>query len=110
MFFKCCPGKGLTMKIYYNPRLKSFARELRNNSTLSEVLLREQLKECKLGGFQFARQKPIGEYIVDFFCPRLGMVIEIDGEATLTAGIRIPRGKNIWSPSDCGLRVSLTGM
>ena len=69
------------MKIYYNQKLKSLARELRKNSTLAEVLLWKQLKGRKLGGLQFARQKPIGEYIVDFFCPRLRLVIEIDGES-----------------------------
>ncbi|MEA2064058.1 MAG: DUF559 domain-containing protein [Gemmatimonadota bacterium] len=69
------------MKIYYNRKLKSLARELRKNSTLAEVLLWNQLKGRKSGGLQFARQKPIGEYIVDFFCPKLGLVIEIDGES-----------------------------
>lgn len=32
-------------------------------------------------GYQFYRQKPIGEYIVDFFCAKLKLVIEIDGES-----------------------------
>ena len=32
-------------------------------------------------GYQFMRQKPIGEYIVDFFCSKLRLVIEIDGES-----------------------------
>ena len=34
-------------------------------------------------GYQFLRQKPIGNYIVDFFCPKLNLVIEIDGESHL---------------------------
>ncbi len=69
------------MKIYYNPKLKSRARELRNNSTLSEVLLWNQLKARKMKGYQFMRQKPIGNYIVDFFCSKLKLAIEIDGES-----------------------------
>ena len=69
------------MRIYYNPKLKKLARELRNNSTLSEVLLWNQLKARKMRGYQFMRQKPIGEYIVDFFCSKLKLVIEIDGES-----------------------------
>ena len=69
------------MKIYYKPKLKSRARELRNNSTLSEVLLWNQLKARKMKGYQFMRQKPIGNYIVDFFCSKLRLVIEIDGES-----------------------------
>ncbi len=69
------------MKIYYDPKLKKLARELRNNSTLSEVLLCNQLKARKMGGYQFMRQKPISEHIVDFFCSKLKLVIEVDGES-----------------------------
>ncbi len=69
------------MRIYYNPKVKKLARELRNDSTLSEVLLWNQLKARKMRGYQFMRQKPIGEYIVDFFCSKLKLVIEIDGES-----------------------------
>lgn len=69
------------MKIYYNPRLKGLARELRNNSTLSEVLLWQQVKNKQLRGYDFHRQKPIDEYIVDFFCSNLNLIIEIDGES-----------------------------
>ena len=71
------------MKIYYNPKLKARSRNLRNNSTLSEVLLWNQLKARKMKGYQFMRQKPIGNYIVDFFCSKLKLVIEIDGESHL---------------------------
>ncbi|MBN2730825.1 MAG: endonuclease domain-containing protein [Balneolaceae bacterium] len=69
------------MKIYYNPKLKPLARQLRNNSTLAEVLLWNELKNRKMLGYQFMRQKPIGEFIVDFYCAKLKLVIEIDGES-----------------------------
>jgi very-short-patch-repair endonuclease len=69
------------MRIYYNNKLKTLSRELRKNSTLSEVLLWNQLKSRKIKGYQFMRQKPISEYIVDFFCSKLKLVIEIDGES-----------------------------
>jgi very-short-patch-repair endonuclease len=69
------------MKIHYNPKLKQRARELRKNSTLSEVLLWEELKNRKMYGYRFLRQKPIGNYIVDFFCNKLKLVIEIDGDS-----------------------------
>jgi len=65
--------------ILYNPKLKQLAKNLRNNSTLSEVLLWQQLKGRKMKGFDFHRQKPIANYIVDFFCHDLMLVIEIDG-------------------------------
>ena len=67
------------MKIYYNPKLKALSRELRKRGTLAEVLLWNELKARKIKGYQFMRQKPIGDYIVDFFCNKLKLVIEIDG-------------------------------
>ncbi len=67
------------MKIRYNPKLKALARELRKNSTLSEVLLWNHLKGGQMKGYQFMRQKPIDDYIVDFYCSKLTLIIEIDG-------------------------------
>lgn len=69
------------MKIYYHPKLKALARKLRNNATLSEVLLWNEIKARKMLSYSFKRQKPIGNYIVDFYCPKLKLVIEIDGES-----------------------------
>lgn len=63
----------------YNPKLKARAKELRKNSTLSEVLLWERIKNRQIKGYGFARQRPIDNYIVDFFCKELLFVIEIDG-------------------------------
>ncbi len=71
-------------KIYpYNPKLKPLAQKLRNNMTLSEVILWEHLKGKQMEGIDFHRQKPLGNYIVDFFCNELGLAIEIDGESHL---------------------------
>jgi len=67
------------MIVHYNKRLKKHARELRKNSTFSEVLLWQQLKKKLMMGHDFHRQKPIDEYIVDFFCPELKLIIEING-------------------------------
>ncbi len=67
-------------KIYpYNPKLKLLARKLRNKSTYTEILLWNQLKNKKLNGYDFHRQKPILNYILDFFCHELFLAIEIDG-------------------------------
>jgi len=63
----------------YNKNLKAFSRFLRNNSTLSEVLLWMELRAGQLKGYTFNRQKPLDNYIVDFYCKRLNLVIEIDG-------------------------------
>ncbi len=65
--------------IPYNPNLKEIARELRNNSTLSEALLWRHLKGRQMRGYDFHRQKPLDQFIVDFFCHELMLVIEIDG-------------------------------
>jgi very-short-patch-repair endonuclease len=64
--------------IPYNPKLKTLARQLRQNSTLAEVLLWLKLKS-KSYGYEFHRQLPIDEYIVDFYCHELHLAIEIDG-------------------------------
>ena len=66
--------------ITYNPKLKEYARQLRNNSTLSEVLLWQKIKNKALG-VQFHRQVPLKEYIVDFYCHELMLAIEIDGDS-----------------------------
>jgi very-short-patch-repair endonuclease len=63
----------------YSTDLKEFSRKLRNNSTLSEVLLWNRIKNKSLMGYQFNRQKPLDRYIVDFYCKELKLVIEIDG-------------------------------
>lgn len=47
--------------------------------TLSEVLLWDQLKQKKMLGFDFDRQRPIDNFIVDFYCKDLMLAIEIDG-------------------------------
>jgi very-short-patch-repair endonuclease len=49
--------------------------------TLSEVLLWNELKQKKMHGFDFDRQRPILNYIVDFYCKDLMLAIEIDGSS-----------------------------
>ena len=65
----------------YNKNLKQYSRNLRNNSTLSEVLLWQQLRAGNIRGYKFNRQKPLDNYIVDFYCKKLNLVIEVDGES-----------------------------
>ena len=67
------------MKITYNPKLKQLARKLRNDSTMAEIKLWKELQNRRVYGNKFNRQKPIGDYIVDFFCNKLKLVIELDG-------------------------------
>ena len=65
--------------IHYNPKLKALAAHLRSQGTKSEIILWNQLKGSQVNGFRFIRQKPIGDYIVDFYCKEVGLVIELDG-------------------------------
>ncbi|MBL7074794.1 DUF559 domain-containing protein [candidate division KSB1 bacterium] len=65
-------------KTYYNPKLKALSRRLRREGTLSEVLIWMQIKGRQVKVYKFTRQKPIGNYIVDFYCSRLRLAIEID--------------------------------
>lgn len=62
------------------PLIFERARELRENMTLHEKLLWEKIKSNQVGGFRFKAQHPISSYIVDFYCHKLRLVIEIDGE------------------------------
>ena len=47
--------------------------------TYPEILLWNELKQKKLAGYDFDRQRPIDEYIVDFYCKDLSLAIEVDG-------------------------------
>ncbi len=64
----------------YNLNLKNFSRKLRKNQTQAERNLWQYLKKDQIAGLRFNRQKPIGKYIADFYCHKLKLVIEIDGD------------------------------
>lgn len=68
----------------YNPRLKQLGRDLRKQGILPEALLWKCLKNKSLG-YIFNRQKPILNYIADFYCGKLNLVIEIDGASHFSA-------------------------
>ena len=63
----------------YNKNLKQASRDLRNNMTSAEKLLWSRLRNKQILGLQFYRQKPILNFIVDFYCPAVNLVIECDG-------------------------------
>ena len=75
------------MSRMYSKNNKQLARQLRSNMTEEEkTLWYRYLRNCRV---RFLRQKPIGNYIVDFYCPRLHLVIELDGsQHYLDKGIR----------------------
>ena len=64
----------------YNKKLQPLAKELRKGLTKSEACLwKYALKAKQLKGYQFRRQRPILQYIADFFCKELMLIIELDG-------------------------------
>jgi len=67
------------MRLYYKPHLKDNSRKLRKTMTESEVILWNKIRRKQLKNLQFNRQKPLGKYVVDFYCPLKKLVIEIDG-------------------------------
>jgi len=63
----------------YNKNLKQLSRDLRNNMTDAEKRLWSKLRAKQILGLQFYRQKPLLNFIVDFYCPAANVVIECDG-------------------------------
>ena len=63
----------------YNKDLKQYSRDLRKSMTDAELLLWSKIKGKQLKNCQFYRQKIIGNYIADFYCPKAKLVIELDG-------------------------------
>ena len=62
----------------YSKFSQNNAIELRNNPTKQERTLWKYLNKSQLG-YKFRRQQPIGNYVVDFFCSELNLIIELDG-------------------------------
>jgi len=65
--------------LFYNRKLKTLSRQLRKNMTDAEEVLWSKIRLKQLKDCQFYRQKIIGNYIVDFYCPKAKLVIEVDG-------------------------------
>ncbi|MGK7952537.1 MAG: endonuclease domain-containing protein [Xenococcaceae cyanobacterium] len=62
------------------PEIEQAARKLRNNLTPAEAILWSALRNKQLEGLRFRCQHPVGNFILDFYCSSLKLVIEVDGE------------------------------
>ena len=72
---------------HYNKNLKDFARELRTSTvSKAEKYLWKSVLSRKQTGERFLRQRPIDNFIVDFFSPELGLILEIDGSSHFNKG------------------------
>ena len=68
----------------YNSELQPYAHKLRYSMTKAEACLwKYALRAKMMRGFTFNRQRPVGNYIVDFVCKELLLVIEVDGYSHL---------------------------
>lgn len=66
--------------ILYNKKLISRARELRKERTEAEIVFWNKiLKNKEITNYKFTQQKPLGDFIADFYCSKLLLVVEIDG-------------------------------
>lgn len=66
--------------LHYNKALQPYANRLRKEMTKAEACLwKYVLKAGQLKGYQFRRQRPVMNYIADFMCKELMLIIEVDG-------------------------------
>lgn len=75
MTHKSRPIRGTT------PQVEQAARQLRQNLTPAEAVLWQALRERQVSGLKFRCQHPVGQFILDFYCPSLKLVIEVDGDS-----------------------------
>ena len=75
------------MNHHYNTNLKEYARELRTTSvSITEKYIWKALLSRKQMGVAFKRQRPISNFIVDFFSAEIGLIIEIDRSSHFNKG------------------------
>lgn len=89
----------------YNSQLKTLAKNLRKSLTNAEKLLWSKLRMKQLKNKQFYRQKIIGNYIVDFYCPSSELIIELDGGQHFENDKMIADGKRDEYLRNLGLKV-----
>ncbi len=73
------------MTLHYNRTKEKWRRkDLRKKSTKAEKILWEYLRNRKLAGFKFKRQYSVDAFIIDFYCPKVKLGVELDGEVHFT--------------------------
>jgi very-short-patch-repair endonuclease len=91
--------------LQYNKSLKEYSRKLRKNMTDVENLLWWKIRNKQLKGYQFYRQKIMGNYIVDFYCPKAKIVVELDGGQHYTEEGKLKDLQRDKYMKDIGLKV-----
>jgi very-short-patch-repair endonuclease len=77
------PPKNIVTGQKVSPNMHNRARQMRHSMTPSEQKLWQRLRAGRLEGFHFRRQQIIDNYIVDFYCHQIGLVVELDGSGHL---------------------------
>jgi very-short-patch-repair endonuclease len=72
--------------IYNKKNNQKLRRHLRNNMSQSEIILWSRLKNRQMRGERFLRQYGVEQYVLDFYCPRLKLAIEVDGDSHFMPG------------------------
>ncbi|OGS21098.1 MAG: hypothetical protein A2252_05545 [Elusimicrobia bacterium RIFOXYA2_FULL_39_19] len=67
------------MDVFNRQDTKESRKSLRKNQTDAEKILWSKLRNKQLNGYKFFRQYGIDKYIVDFYCPKLKLAVEVDG-------------------------------
>ena len=75
-------------RLHNLPKLKTFRRELRNQLTPAEAKLWDYLRDKQLAGRKFRRQHSVGPFILDFYCPKEHLAIELDGQVHCSISAR----------------------
>ncbi len=100
------PRKNLLPHIPYNKSLVPKAKALRNQLTPPERQFWNALRSMPFyKNHPFNRQKPLGEYIVDFYCHAYRLVVEIDGDSHYTEEAQMKNRKRTAFLESKGLRV-----
>jgi very-short-patch-repair endonuclease len=89
----------------YNPRLRERAGYLRRKGTKAEAFLWKFVLKNRIQGYKFLRQRPIMNYIVDFMCPELMLIIETDGASHLIEGADIKDSRRQKQLEEVGFKV-----
>ena len=89
----------------YDKKLKDRSQHLRKSMTTAEMFLWSKIRMKQLKGYWFYRQKPVGNFIADFYCPKAKLVVEVDGSQHYSGeNIEYDRARNEYMEGT-GLRV-----
>ena len=93
------------MKLSNKPELKDIRKSLRSHGTPAEATMWKLLKNKQFGGWKWRRQHSIGNIILDFYCPKAKLGIELNGNHHFITGGQIADEVKLENILDLGIRV-----